>query len=58
MLTRHFTSTVTPCVGLVRDADFNTVRAFDDEVQTVFAAPVEELCSRHHYTNFRKGMPL
>ncbi|VDN40505.1 unnamed protein product [Gongylonema pulchrum] len=55
VLTRHFTSTVTPCVGLVREADLSDIRAGCDEVQTVLAAPVEELCSRQFYTHFKRG---
>lgn len=48
-------SIVTPVVGMIQDIDISTITAKPDEVQTVFAAPVDELCMRHHYTNFRKG---
>ncbi|EFO21558.1 hydrolase [Loa loa] len=55
-VTTRFMSTVTPVVGLVQETtDFSTIRAKRDEVQTVFAAPIEELCTSHRYTHFRRG---
>ncbi|CAG9530053.1 unnamed protein product [Cercopithifilaria johnstoni] len=54
--TRNPVGTVTPIVGLVQDStDFSTIKAKYDEVQTVFAAPIEELCIKHRYTHFRRG---
>uniref|UniRef100_A0A1I7VGV5 Nudix hydrolase domain-containing protein n=1 Tax=Loa loa TaxID=7209 RepID=A0A1I7VGV5_LOALO len=54
-VTTRFMSTVTPVVGLVQETtDFSTIRAKRDEVQTVFAAPIEELCTSHRYTHFRR----
>ncbi|VDK84616.1 unnamed protein product [Litomosoides sigmodontis] len=56
VITRNPPSTVTPVVALVQDTtDFSTIKARYDEVQTVFAAPIEELCTRHRYTHFRRG---
>ncbi|KAL3995188.1 NUDIX domain family protein [Acanthocheilonema viteae] len=56
IIARNPISTVIPVVGLVQNiTDFNTIKAKDDEVQTVFAAPIDELCTKHHYTHFRKG---
>ncbi|VIO94772.1 hydrolase, NUDIX family protein [Brugia malayi] len=55
-ITTRFMSTITPVVGLVHDSiDFSKIKAKYDEVQTVFAAPIDELCMKHRYTHFRKG---
>uniref|UniRef100_A0A0R3RYZ6 Nudix hydrolase domain-containing protein n=1 Tax=Elaeophora elaphi TaxID=1147741 RepID=A0A0R3RYZ6_9BILA len=54
--TRNSVSTVTPVVGLVQDnTDLSMISAKCDEVQTVFAAPIDELCTKHRYTHFRRG---
>uniref|UniRef100_A0A915PYB8 Nudix hydrolase domain-containing protein n=1 Tax=Setaria digitata TaxID=48799 RepID=A0A915PYB8_9BILA len=54
--TRNAMSSVTPIVGLIQNTiDFSTIKAKCDEVQTVFAAPVDELFTRHRYTHFRRG---
>lgn len=55
MYTRNFASIVTPVVGVVKNIKLDSLKALD-EVQTVFAAPIEELCKRHGYTSFRAGM--
>ncbi|KAM3718683.1 Nudix hydrolase [Dirofilaria immitis] len=53
---RNSISVIIPVVGLIQDTiDFNTIKAKCAEVQTVFASPIDELCTNYHYTQFRRG---
>lgn len=56
VFTRRMNSAVTPVVGVLRSAEDVSFKVQSDEVQTVFSAPIDELCSSHRYTNFRKGL--
>ncbi|VDO46495.1 unnamed protein product [Onchocerca flexuosa] len=53
--TQNSVNIVIPVVGLVQDiTNFNTIEAKCAEVQTVFAAPIDELCMKYRYTRFRR----
>lgn len=54
MYTRNLVNIVTPVVGLLHDVNLNALTVQSEEVRSVFAVSVEELCSCHQYTRFRR----
>uniref|UniRef100_A0A0M3I7A2 Nudix hydrolase domain-containing protein n=1 Tax=Ascaris lumbricoides TaxID=6252 RepID=A0A0M3I7A2_ASCLU len=55
MLTRNLRSIVTPVVGVLPDVEVRSLKPRTHEVQTIFTAPLEELCRNHRYTHFKRG---
>uniref|UniRef100_A0A915CFI8 Nudix hydrolase domain-containing protein n=1 Tax=Parascaris univalens TaxID=6257 RepID=A0A915CFI8_PARUN len=55
MLTRNLRSIVTPVVGVLPDVELRSLKPRTHEVQTIFTAPLEELCRNHRYTRFKRG---
>uniref|UniRef100_A0A0N5AM04 Nudix hydrolase domain-containing protein n=1 Tax=Syphacia muris TaxID=451379 RepID=A0A0N5AM04_9BILA len=53
LYTKNLENVVTPVVGFVHGVDKSTLNVHSDEVRSVFAVPVEELCSSPKYTRFR-----
>ncbi|MFH4982152.1 hypothetical protein AB6A40_008861 [Gnathostoma spinigerum] len=55
MFTANLTGIVTPVVGVVQNVDIKKLNAQPDEVRSIFAVSVEEICSSCRYTHFRRG---
>lgn len=58
MLTRNLRSIVTPVVALLPEVELGSLKPRTHEVQTVFTAPIEELCRNHRYTHFKRGQDV